>query len=251
VTTFAGVLALLIGLSYAALGLLACYELGRHASSRGFSHIGGAVALMAAATCGPHYLVHAEHLLLRGGSVSGAVVAALAIGVVPGTLFVLLRTEALLGGNGDRFISGTPLLLAVLPWAYAVAAGAIVWSAIGTPDGSSAAVALNVVLFAAYLLIGVLVVRTQVARRPMLGGWSLSGLALGSVFVTCAVTHLTSSLAMVADAHSLVVDAVSVPVALYFLWVVRSLHRNGLRDWNRRPLVGRSERRRRPSPWAA
>ena len=67
---------------------------------------------------------------------------------------------------------------------YAVAAGAIVWSARGHAGAARpSAVALNVVLFAAYLLIGVLVVRTQVARRPMLGGWSLSGLALGSVFV--------------------------------------------------------------------
>ncbi len=125
------------------------------------------------------------------------------------------------------------------------------WSAAATQAARPSAFAFNAVLFAAYLLIGVLVVRTQVARRPMLGGWSLSGLAIGSVFATCAVTHLTSGLALAADAHTLVVDALSVPVALYFLWVVRSLHRNALRDWNRRPLVGRSARRRRPSPWSA
>jgi hypothetical protein len=79
---------------------------------------------------------------------------------------VLLRIEALFGGRGDRFVSGTPALLAALPWIVAAASGAIVWEAIG-------------------------------------------------------------------------------------LWVVRSLHRNSLRDWNRRPLVGRAFRQSRPSPWAA
>jgi hypothetical protein len=53
-----------------------------------------------------------------------------------------------------------------------------------------------------------------------------------------------------ADWHTLLFDVFGVPFSVYFLWVVRSLHRNSLRDWNRRPLVGRASRQSRPSPWA-
>ena len=100
-------------------------------------------------------------------------------------------------------------------------------------------------------IVGVLVLRTQLARRAGLGGWSVSGLALGGVFVTCGVSHLVAGLSTPADWHTLLFDVPGVPFSIYFLWVVRSLHRNSLRDWNRRPLVGRASRQSRPSPWAA
>ena len=34
------------------------------------------------------------------------------------------------------------------------------------------------------------------------------------------------------DGHGLTIDTLSVPAAVYFLWVVSSLHRGSLRDWN-------------------
>ncbi len=129
-TVAAGILALLTGLAYAGLGVIAAYELGRNHKTRGFSYLGGAFALMAA-TCGPHHLVHAEHHLLWSEAASGPMLGALAIGFVPGGIFVLLRIEAAFGGRGDRLITGTPVVLATLPWVVVAACGAIVWEALG------------------------------------------------------------------------------------------------------------------------
>jgi hypothetical protein len=250
VTLLAGLLALLTGLAYSGLGLLAVYELGRNRKTRGFSYLGGAFALMAA-TCGPHHLVHAEHHLLWSEAVTGPMLGALAIGLVPGGIFVLLRIEAAFGGRGDRFVAGTPVVLAALPWAVVAASGAIVWEALGDArEVNALGLAANLMLFVNYLIVGVLVLRTQLARRPGLGGWSVSGLALGGVFVTCGVAHLVAGLATPTDWHTLLFDVAGVPFSIYFLWVVRSLHRNSLRDWNRRPLVGLASRQSRPSPWA-
>ncbi len=246
----AGILALLTGLAYAGLGVLAVYEIGRDRRTRGFSYLGGAFALMAA-TCGPHHLVHAEHHLLWGDAASIPMLGALAIGLVPGAAFVLLRIEALAGGRGDRFVAGTPLLLAALPWLIVAVYGSLVWEAIQESHvESTAGLVANVALFASYTVVGVLVLRTQFARRPGLAGWSVSGLALGGVFVTCGASHLIAGLTASNDWHTLLFDIPGVPFSLYFLWVVRSLHRNSLRDWNRRPLVGRASRQSRPSPWA-
>ncbi len=246
----AGILALLTGLAYSGLGVIAVYELGRNHKTRGFSYLGGAFALMAA-TCGPHHLVHAEHHLLWSEAASGPMLGALAIGFVPGGIFVLLRIEAAFGGRGDRFITGTPLVLAMLPWVVVAACGAIVWEALGDArQVSLLGMAANLLLFVNYAIVGVLVLRTQLARRAGLGGWSVSGLALGGVFVTCGISHLVAGLATPADWHTLLFDVPGVPFSIYFLWVVRSLHRNSLRDWNRRPLVGRASRQSRPSPWA-
>jgi hypothetical protein len=250
VTVAAGILALLTGLAYSGLGVIAVYELGRNRKTRGFSYLGGAFALMAA-TCGPHHLVHAEHHLLWSEAASGPMLGALAIGFVPGAIFVLLRIEAAFGGRGDRFVTGNPALLAAVPWMIATGSGAIVWAALGDArDPDVVSLAANVLLFTNYTVVGVLVLRTQLARRPGLGGWSVSGLALGGVFVTCGVSHLVAGLTTPADVHTLLFDVPGVPFSIYFLWVVRSLHRNSLRDWNRRPLVGRASRQSRPSPWA-
>jgi hypothetical protein len=246
----AGILTLLTGLAYSGLGAIAMYELGRNHRTRGFSFLGGAFALMAA-TCGPHHLVHAEHHLVWSQPAGVPMTSALAIGLVPGATFVLLRIEAMLGGAGDRFVAGTPLVLAALPTAVAAVAGVTVWEAIKTGSGDSAlGLAANLMLFADYMIVGVLVLRTQFARRPALGGWSLSGLSMGGVFVTCGLSHLVAGLTTTTDLHTLLFDIPGVPFSLYFLWVVRSLHRHSLRDWNRRPLVGRAYRQSRPSPWA-
>jgi hypothetical protein len=250
VTVLAGVLALLTGLAYGGLGVIAVYELGRNHRTRGFSYLGGAFALMAA-TCGPHHLIHAEHMLVWGEPAALPMVLALAVGLVPGAVFVAFRIEAMLGGRGDRFLAGSPLLLAILPWIVVAGYGAIVWEALEYVGGPlSLTVAANVALFLSYTVVGVIVLRTQLARRPGLGGWSVSGLALGGVFVSCGLSHLVAGLTTPGDWHTLLFDIPGVPFAIYFLWIVRRLNRRSLRDWNRRPLVGRASRQSRPSPWA-
>ncbi len=249
----AGILALLTGLAYTGLGVLTAYELGYGAGRRGWSHLGGAFLLMAA-TCGPHHLVHAFHILVEGERVTAPLAAALAVGVVPGVLFVGLRLEVLAGGRGDRHIAGTPRWLAALPWAVTLAAGAIAFAALA--EGRRAGLhplglTPNAVLLVSYATVGILILRTQLLRVGARGGWSLSGLSLGAVFPTCGLSHAVAGATTVPDVHMLMFDVPGVPASLYFLWVVHRLNRHGLHDWNRRPLAGRASRTSRPSPWSA
>jgi hypothetical protein len=249
-TLAAGILALLTGLAYTGLGVITAYELARHGRRRGASYFGIGFLLMAA-TCGPHHLVHATHHLIEGEAATAPMLVALAVGFPPGAIFVLLRIEAMLGGRGDRLIAGTPTALAVVPWLMAGAAGATLFAAL-SEAGNPRPVALgaNAVLLFNYVVVGAITFRTQLARRPALGGWSLSGISMAGVFATCGVSHLVAALATHTDWHALAFDLPGVPFSIYFLWVVHQLHRSSLRDWNRRPLVGRASRRARRSPWA-
>jgi hypothetical protein len=247
----AGLLALLTGLAYTALALVTASELVRH-RERGFSHFGLAFFVMAC-TCGPHHLVHAVRHLAGGEPAHGPHVVALALGVLPAAVFIGLRIEAALGGRGDRLIARTPLWLHALPLLMAATAGATLWA--GIEHASRMGVDLralvpNVLLFGSYSLVGFFTARTQVARRPLLGGWSLSGIAMSGVFFTCAGSHIVSGLVTEANVWSVVFDNVGVPASLYFLWAVHRLHSGSLRDWNRRPLVGRPAPQGRRSPWA-
>jgi len=63
-------------------------------------------------------------------------------------------------------------------------------------------------------------------------------LSLTAVFPTCALMHLTwVAYAMVGtydlEWHLRVIDWLSVPAAIYFLWVVRALSQGVLTDWNK------------------
>ena len=251
----AGLLALLTGIAYTALGAITAWEITRMRRSRGHSHFGLGFLLMAA-TCGPHHLVHATHLLFEGHHAGWPLLIALAIGLPPGAVFTLLRFEALFRGRGDRFVAGTPIALAVLPAVVAATAGATVLAAAetgGAPAGAAgwAGVLANAFLATAYLITGLIVLRTQFARRPGLGGWSVSGIAMGGVFTTCGISHLVAGLTTPAELHTLAFDLPGVPAAAFFLWVVHRLNRSSLNDWNRRPLVGRAARHSRPAPWTA
>jgi hypothetical protein len=217
----AGLLSLLTGIAYTGLGAITAYELARHSRRRGHSHFGFAFLLMAA-TCGPHHLVHSVHFLFEGEPVSGPLLAALAIGFPPGAVFVGLRFEALLGGRGDRFAPGTPVAIGLLPSATALAAGAVGLAAIQAAPGPVGAwgwagLAANLFLCVAYLVTGKIVFSTQVARRPGLGGWSVSGLAMAGVFFTCGVSHAVSGLTTAVEWHTLMFDLPGIPAAAYFL----------------------------------
>jgi hypothetical protein len=250
-TAVAAILSLALGCAYTGLGIITAYELTRHTGSRGFSYFGAGFLLMAA-TCGPHHLVHAFHLI-GGEQASAPYVASLAIGTPSGVVFILLRVEAAFGGRGDRLIAGTPLALAAWPVIMLTAVGGDLFEAIEYAEHHGfnlSGVAPNLVLFVNYMLVGIFTARTQMARRPVLGGWSLSGVAMAGVFTTCAVTHLVAGLTTVPNVHSLALDNLGVPASLFFLYVVYRLHRQSLRDWNRAPLVGRAAPLGRRSPWA-
>jgi hypothetical protein len=253
VSLAAGLLSLALGLAYTGLGAITAYELARHSGSRGFSYFGAAFLLMAA-TCGPHHLAHAVHLLLEHEPASTALLASLVLGAPAGVTFVLLRLEAAFGGRGDRLIRGGSLALATIVAVMGCAAGAIVFESVeyaGDNGLHLAGVVPNLVLFVNYALVGIIAARTQFARRPVLGGWSLSGAAMAGVFATCAITHLVAGLTTVPDLHTLTLDNLGVPASIVFLYVVHRLHRRSLRDWNRAPLVGRAAPLGRRSPWTA
>ena len=75
-------------------------------------------------------------------------------------------------------------------------------------------------------------------------------LELCGIFPTWSLMHLLYAFTAHADVHSAVADLWAVPASVYFLWVVRSLHRKAIVDWNRRSAAGKARRAPRPSPWA-
>ena len=136
--------------------------------------------------------------------------------------------------------------LNALPWLMAAAAGATLWEALRHAAGDGVdlrALLPNADPVRQLRLVGIFTARTQLARRPLLGGWSLSGVAMSGVFLTCALSHLVAGL--LTRRAGGVLDHLGVPASFYFLWAVYRLHRDSTRDWNRRPLVGR------PAPRAA
>jgi hypothetical protein len=96
----------------------------------------------------------------------------------------------------------------------------------------------NLLLVVIYGFVGFYIARTQIHNRRPLGGWSLSGLSLAAIFPTCGAMHgifafYALSGVYTNDMHHLVVDWLSVPAGLYFLYVVRTLYRGSATDWNR------------------
>ena len=234
----AGVLNLVLGAVYLQYGTMTILEMKRGWRTLGFSHFGAAwIAL--AFTCGPHHVVHGLHTLFEGRVAGPLDLIAVAIGFPAGVIWFLLRVEAFRGGDGDRFIRATPLLVMILPvfaGAYMAAMGAaaldsgqaIEWSWVVVP---------NLGLIAIFLAIAYYLIRTQLGNRPLLGGWSTSGLALALIFPTCAAMHavyayyaMTGQYGL--DSHGFLIDWIGVPAGLYFLWVVRGLYRDAFADWN-------------------
>jgi hypothetical protein len=93
------------------------------------------------------------------------------------------------------------------------------------------------------MTIGWFLLRTQLRNHSAIDGWSVSGLSLAAVFPTCALMHTVFALYTATglyawDVHGFVIDWLAVPAGLYFLWVVRALYRDALRDWNRESMEG-------------
>jgi len=238
-STGAGLLNLLIGLIYVAVGTMTIIELRSGRTRLGFSHFGAAWIAMAF-TCGPHHLAHGAHVLLEGRSAGTLDLVTAVVGLPAGLIWFLLRIEVFRGGRGDRHAPGTPAWLAVMPVLVGVYVGILAAAAAQGPAPRLDRVLYvlpNAVLLVIYVTIGIYLVRTQLANRRQLRGWSVSGLALSAVFPTCALMHATYGLYVLTgryapDWHGLLFDTLAMPASLYFLWVVQALHRGSFRDWN-------------------
>ena len=239
------VLNLTLGLVYTSYGVMTAVDLKRGWRTMGFSHFGAAWIAMAF-TCGPHHFEHGLHVALAGRAGGPLDAAAVIIGLPAGAIWFFLRVEVFQGGRGDRFIPGTPAWIRALPAAsvvYAVAiVGAFGWVLAGSTQQFGPRITPNLLLLAVYCLIGYYLLRTQLANRVPDGGWSLSGVALTIVFPTCALMHTAYAIYATSgrydvEWHGLVIDWLSVPAAIYFVWVVRSLYLGAFSDWNR-PTAG-------------
>jgi len=254
VSILTGIANVLIGFAYMGLGFLAVDEMRKLHKSRGVSMFGLAWVAMAF-TCGPHHLAHALHVA-EGESATPWEFLSVLVSLPAGLIFVALRLEALRGGSGDRLIHGTPWWVKLLPGGFGVVVGVIVFGAfVNRADfvtegaASRLTLPLSAALVVLYSWVGWCLARTQTRRNREFGGWSLSGLMLTLVFPTCALTHAAYSLAGANDVHTLVIDMLAVPAAVWFLVVVRGIYLEHVDDWNSRPLVGAAALPQRAAPW--
>jgi hypothetical protein len=239
IVTSVGILNLILGIVYTQYGTMTAIEMRRNWRTMGFSHFGAAWIAMAF-TCGPHHFVHGTHVLLEGRTGGMMDLIAVLIGFPAGVIWFLLRLEAFFGGRGDRFIAGTPAWVAALPFAAGIYVGVLVAVVAGSSAISLSAVPdamPNLLLVGVYSAVGFYLLRTQLANRRPLGGWSVSGLALTVIFPTCALMHGAYAYYVTtgqygADVHGLAVDWLAVPAGIYFVWVVQALYRGTFRDWN-------------------
>jgi len=266
-----GIGSLMIGLAYAGLGSLSAWETISLHRYRGWSRFGIGFSLMAA-SCGPHHLVHGWHVL-QGEPISYPMFAATLIGLPAGLVFVLLRFETVLGGQGDRWVAVSAHRAMLLVGAFTLVAGALAaWtfaqpgtnfalqflctsagladrSAAGGIDYGSVTFLANMFVVIAYGMVGCYLADRQVRSYLINGGWSLSGVALTGVFFTCAQMHFIDATTR-GSGSMLFFDLIGIPASIYFLWVVKQVHNDSVMDWNRRPLVGAAGTPARPSPWS-
>lgn len=233
---------IVLGIAYVGYGVMTAIEMRRDWRMLGFSHFGLAWLFMAF-TCGPHHLTHGVHVAFEGRSGGALDLFSVAFGLPLGVLWLLLRIEAFAGGRGDRFIAGTPGWLKAVPY-VAVLYSAVLLTSMASllvgaePGHDQTLVPVNGALVLLYLAIGYFLARTQLRNHRSTGGWSVSGLSLSGVFATCAAMHAVFAVYSVTgryhhDIHGAFIDVLSVPAAMYFLWVVRRLYIDSLRDWNR------------------
>jgi hypothetical protein len=240
VSLLVGLLNLALGLTYTAYGVITWLDLQRGWRGRGPSHFGLAWLAMAF-TCGPHHVDHGLHVLTTHTVGGGLDLAAVLIGLPAGVTWFLLRVEAFTGGRGDRALGEMPTWVEALPTVAAMYLAALATAVLVALQAGGAAwdarFTANLLLVGLYMAIGAVLLRTQLHNHRITGGWSLSGLSLTIVFPTCALMHgvwivYGARGDYPVDTHLLVIDALAVPAAAYFLWVVWSLSSGRMVDWN-------------------
>lgn len=240
-TLLVGILNLGLGVIYSSYGVMTLIDMKRGWKTMGFSHFGAAWIAMAF-TCGPHHLNHGMHVLFGGAGAGSLDAAAVLVGLPAGLAWFLLRLEAFAGGRGDRLVGGNPRWLMSLPSLSGVYVTALIAVSFGvlSTNGTqyNSLIAPSALLLMLYGTIGYFLVRTQLRNHQHEGGWSVSGITLGVVFPTCGLMHAMHAMYATAglyriDNVQIVIDWLSVPAAIYFLWVVRGLYLDALEDWNR------------------
>jgi hypothetical protein len=270
---FIGLGNLLLGVAYAGLGSLSAWETITLHRYRGWSRFGVGFSMMAA-SCDPHHLVHGWHVL-QGESISAPMVAATLIGLPAGLIFLLLRFETVMGGQGDRLVATSPRQAALLVGVFTLIAGWLSGSAFTQPEANvpfqvlctsatlvvratapgagidiaSVTFIANMFVAVTYGMVGWYLADSQARRRLTSGTWSLSGVSLAGVFFTCALMHIVDATTR-GSPLMLAFDLIGIPASVYFLWVVKRLHSDSVMDWNRRPLVGAAIAPARRSPWS-
>ncbi|WP_298256373.1 hypothetical protein [Bradyrhizobium sp.] len=270
ISLFIGISNLAIGLAYAGLGVIGAWETISLHRYRGWSRFGIGFVLMAA-SCGPHHLVHGWHVL-QGETVSWQMLAVTVIGLPAGLIFVGLRLERMVGGQGERVVAASADRAAMLATAMTLVTGLLAAGVLAQPaadlfqvlctsaglvakpidaavDFMSVTFVANLFVTIAYGMVGWYLADCQVRRYLANGFWSLSGVALAGVFFTCAQMHLIDATTH-DDGLLLIFDLIGIPASIYFLWVVKLVHNDSVMDWNRRPLVGAAAAPTRPSPWS-
>lgn len=235
-----------LGVIYLTLGTLMLWDLVRDRRAFGFSRFGVAITAVAV-TCGMHHLEHGLHLSPNEPA-GGLDLLTVLIGLPPGAAWAWLRLEALRGGRGDRLVAGDPAWLRMMPF---LAGGYVAVLALRGPallTGGFAPrpqVIANLALVAVYVAIGAVLLRTQQANRRAHGGWSLSGVSLTGIFLTCAPMHLTFALATASglyehEWHLTTTGWLATLAGVGFLAVVWALYRDALDDWHRTPAPTRT-----------
>jgi hypothetical protein len=228
-----------LGIGYMLLAILVVMELQRQWREQGVWQFGAALAAIAL-TCGPHHLTHGVHVGFEHQLAGRLDLVTVLVGMPPAAVFVWLRLEALAGKSGDRLIVGTPGWLQALPVIAGAYLAVVVTVGVGmlrTSPGLSVDGLLNLTSAVLFGWVSAILVRTQLRNRPEIGGWSLSGLALVSLFSTCTVMHLAVAMEATAqvrslDIHLVTVNVMGVLAAVWFLGVVRAMTRESRREWD-------------------
>lgn len=254
------ILHLAIALFAILLTAMAVIETTRSARLAAHRRFGLALSALGVATA-VHFTVAAFTRPDQVGAAEGAHVAALTLTLLPLAVFFWLRVEAYLDGPGDRFLEGRPGWISLFPSAVACGEGGVLVTAWMNPprwESGSGDVALRwlgvlptLLVIATLLAIGWSLLRGQQIRRAVLGGWSLSGLAVTLTFPTGAVVYATHALTVRPTLVGSLVDALGVPAALWFCRECRRLTGTAERAGYRQTVTIRAQRSMRPAPWAA
>ena len=231
---------LVTGSAYVGIGGLIVLDLVLGWRTLGLSRFGAALAAIAF-TCGLHHVVHAVHVGVDGHGATALDFVTVMVGIPFGAVFFYLRLEALMGGSGDRFRSGRCWSMLAAPtvsgmYLTGLVASAVPVAAAGTFTPHPGAL-VHFALALIYVRIGSILVRTQLQSHRATSEWSLSGCSMAGIFLTCAVMHAATILAVLAgdhdlDVHNLAPNLFGVPAGLYFLSTVKKLQRAQASDWN-------------------